>query len=197
MEEQQAEEARELEYSLYRDHFRAEISDGPSDAIRRRTNDILIEFRTSLDRARSEILEITGAGTNARFTAFVMAYRTIEWYRTEVLNAFLAALAEPFAVYFSNFKDLKPRLFFAPKAADALFEASLTEVFKPEDLPGSFKKFLDAHRKIRHDTVHGIYFPSLQEAKSCVRGAIEIYNTIDEALNPSTPAALDDLDSET
>lgn len=182
------EQAREDEYQLLLSHFKIETAEAPLNIVRARIHEILLELRTSLARAIDHLED--GASMDDRFTAFAMAFRTIDYVDSEVLRAFLRGFTQPFEQYFDDFENLKHRNFFNQRIATALTRAALNQLLRPDaigDIIGAyFKKFA----QVRHKVVHELYFPSLDEARSCALDAIVIYNKIDASINPLTTAPI-------
>lgn len=170
------------EFEIYRDFFGGEPSREVVDSVRWAHEASHLAFLGELQWAQDLLYKPDDK--NARILACLRAYRAVDWYDTQLSNAIVAAFVQPFARLFV--KGIKPRHFLQPHVLKTLRAAVLYEAFSGTTVPtvpDTIATFYEKHDPIRHDLVHGLRVPTLEESRATVGDAILVYNRADAALN--------------
>ena len=187
-------------YEIFRDSFVTELADSPQSAVRKRHHEIILDFRTELDFAKTAFEDAerargtTGTGwMSLLLAAYFSAYRAVEWYQSELGTAIAEAMAKPFSQYLKPGTRITAREFFRPKVMGAFRNAVLDKTFEPLKLSKQLKEFRKEHSDGRNDIAHSIDRPTPAQTKSCVSDAIKLYNLLAKQLNRTNPVLLENV----
>jgi hypothetical protein len=187
-------------YEVFRDSFETQLAGSPASAVRARHHSIILKIYTELHFAKSAFDEAEAARTtsgvawmNLMLVAYLRAFRGIEWYHSQLGEAAVEAMAQPFTKYLKPDTKIKAREFFRLEVMTAFRNSVLDEAFEPLIITKELQTFYTRHREGRNKLAHTIADPIAPVTKACVSDAIAFHNLVANKLDSFNPIILDNV----